>query len=148
MSKDLFETNEDSLIINMDAVEAQSFELIPAGTYDCIIESCEFGFGKDSGKPMWTVVVAIVEGAYSNRKLFTWMSFSEAAIGGTKATLQRIAPEVLSNAFDPKKIAAEGTLVGKRVRAKVKVEKYKDEDRSSVKGLLAPAGGSDDFMGA
>lgn len=145
-AEELFEDNDSSLVIDMDEVEEASFEVVPKGTYDCIIEDVKFQLSKSSGKPMWNVVLVVVDGEYANRKLFTFMSFSEKALPMTKRQINRIAPELLSKTFDPKKIADEGLLVGKHVRAKVKIEKYEGEDRSRVQDLLAPAGGGDDFL--
>ena len=143
---DLFEDGDDSLVVDMDAVEAQSYEAIPKGTYECVIEECEFMMSNSSGKPMWSLTLTITEGEYANRKLFTNMSFSEKALPMTKTQIQRIAPDLISKRFDPRKIAADGSLIGVTCRAKTKVENYEGEDRTRVQTLLAPKGGNDDFL--
>lgn len=135
-----FEQGDDALTINMDEVHAQSFELIPKGTYDVVIEKLEYSLSKSSGAPMWSVQLTITDGDFANRKLFTHLSFSEGALPGTKAAIQKIAPDLLSSAFNPKKIAEEGSLVGIQARVKTGIETYQGEDRSKVKTWLAAAG--------
>lgn len=144
----LFEENDSSCVIDMNQVKEATFEVLPKGTYTCIIESAEYGLSKEAQKPMWTLILAIVDGEYANRKLFNWISFSEKALPMSKATIMRIAPELLSATFDPKEIAEAGSLVGKEVRAKVVIKKYEGDDSNSVKELLAAKVGGDDFLDA
>jgi hypothetical protein len=143
-----FEEGDDSLVIDMDNVEEQSFELLPKGVYDCVIEDCEYKLSNSSGKPMWSLTLVVTSGEFEGRKLFANMSFSEKALPMTKATIMKIAPDVLQAPFMPKKIADEGTLVGKNVRAKTKIEKYEGEERTRVANLMAPTGGFDEFTSA
>ena len=42
--------------------------------------------------------------------------------------------------------ADEGTLVGKQLRVKTKIEKYQGEDKTRVDQLLAPSNNSDAFL--
>lgn len=142
-----FESAENNLLIDLEGIEGQSFEVIPKGDYDCVIEDVKYAFSQSSGKPMWNVTLTITEGTYQNRKLFTFLSFSEKALPGTKTQINRIAPELISKHFDPKKIAEEGTLTGRAVRAKVVIEQYEGEDKNRVKNLYAPKGGNDGFIG-
>lgn len=136
---DSFEDGDDALTINMEAVEGQSFEVIPKGTYAAVIEELEFKMSNSSGKPMWAVTLTITDGEYSGRKLFTNLSFSEGALPNTKGQIQRFAPEVLSSAFNPKKIAESGKLIGKSVRVKTKLETYEGEERTKIASFLAAA---------
>lgn len=154
MSEDDFNTfadgEEDSLMINLAEVEAMSFEAIPKGSYPVVVEECDFQISKSSGKPMWNVKFSITEGEYANRKLWTYMSFSEKALPMTKTNIAVLAPELLDGAFNPKTVADEGTLVGRTALAKVAIEKGQDgnEDRNVIKSLKAAGSGNDDgFMG-
>ena len=140
-----FEQSDDALTINMDEVAAQSFEVIPNGTYPVIIDKCEYSLSKSSGSPMWSVQMTITDGDFAKRKLFTHISFSEGALPGSKAAIQKIAPGLLSSAFNPKEIAANGELVGLEARVKTKIETYKGEDRTKVSQWLAPSVGADGF---
>lgn len=143
---DVFEEGDDSLVFDMEAVEEAVNELVPQGKYQCTIEEVEFKFSQSSNKPMWSLTLVIVEGEYRGRKLFTNMSFSEKALPITKGQIMEIAPEIVSNRFDPKGLAEEGALVGKQLTAKVKHETYEGEKRARVGTLSKPAGGGDDFL--
>lgn len=139
-----FEENDDALLFDMEAVEEGSFEVIPKGTYNAIIDEVEYKLSNSSGKPMWAISLTITDGAYEGRKLFTNISFSEKALPMAKTQIMRIAPEVISKRFDPRKIAESGELVHKLCRAKTKIEIYEGEERTRVQTLLAPAEGDDD----
>lgn len=137
VDEQLFEDNEDSFIINMEEVENTSFELIPKGMYNCIIEDCEFTTSESSGQYMWKTKLMITDGDYEGKKLIWFGSFSEKALSMTKGNIARFAPELLSASFNPKKIADDGDLVGVSVRAKVVINKYQGENRSQIKDLYA-----------
>jgi hypothetical protein len=138
--------SEDSLIIDMDEVEEQSFENIPKGTYDCVIEACEYALSNSSGKPMWKMTYTITDGEFAGRKIFDLISFSEKAIPMAKGKIQRFAPEVLSKRFDPKAIADSGDLTGKALRVKTKLEEYEGDLKTKVANVLAPKSGNDGFF--
>lgn len=140
-----FEDADDSLSINLAEVKEQSYEALPIGTYDCIIEKNEYQISKSSGKPMWSQTFQVVDGEYANRRIFNFMSFSEKALGGTKKYLNRIAPELVTEDFNPKRDANE--LIGKSCRVKVKIEVYEDNPRNKVADILASGSGSDGFLG-
>ena len=134
---DSFEDGEESLTINMNEVAAQSFETIPKGTYNVTIEEAEYQLSKSSNKPMWNLKLTITDGDYAGRKIFTILSFSEGALPGTKAAIQRFAPNLLSSSFNPKAIAEAGDLVGIEARVKTKIEQYNDQDQTRVAQWLA-----------
>jgi len=138
----------DSLMVNLSDVQAQSFDPVPKGRYPVVVEECEFQISKSSGKPMWSLRFGITEGEYSNRKLFTYMSFSEKALPTTKGNLAHLAPEFLEGAFDPRKVANEGTLIGRTCIANVGIEKGQDDqDRNVIKGLRSSGTSNDDGFG-
>lgn len=145
MTDDVFEDGDDGLSIDMDAVETQSFELIPEGTYAGMIESCEFKHSK-KGAPMWALILIITDGEFTGRKLFNYIVFSEKALPMAKSTLSKIAPALLSSTFDPVKLANEGALIGTNVRIQTKIEKYEGAEKTSVKNLLAPQESDDSFL--
>jgi len=141
---DSFEESGDSLLLDMESVEEQSFETIPKGTYAVIVEETEFRMSATSGKPMWNLTLVITDGEFKGRKVWHIMSFSEGAMPTTKAQLLKFAPEVISARFDPKKIAESGVLNGKKFRVKTKIEAYQGEDRTKIAQVL-PAADSDGF---
>jgi hypothetical protein len=134
------EGSEDgSLLVDLSNVQEQSFEAIPRGTYNVVVDECRYEISKNSGKPMWNMRFTISEGEYENRKLFMYISFSEKALPTTKKHIARLSPELLEGAFNPKKVADDGTLIGKTCRVKVDIEKYEGQDRNRIRDILAPA---------
>lgn len=146
-----FEGSDDGLVVDLSNVQEMSFESIPKGIYPAVLDDCKYEISKNSGQPMWNVRFTISEGDYANRKLFTYMSFSEKALPGTKRQIKQFAPELLSGPFNAKKVADEGVLIGKQVRVKVDIENYKPEGgevqkRNRVRDVFA-ATNSDGFVG-
>lgn len=139
----MFENNDDGLLINLEGVEAQKFEALPKGTYNAIIEDNEFQMSKSSGKPMWNLKLAITDEEYKNRKLFTFLSWSEKALPGTKAALATFAPELTSGNISVKDPETVQSIVGRTVRVQVSVEKYQDNDQNRIKKWMVPEGGGD-----
>lgn len=140
-----FEDGEESLLINLDEVKAQTFEAIPKGTYDVAIDSAEYKLSAASGKPMWNLQLTITDGEFAGRKIFTILSFSEKALPGTKAAIARIDSSLITSSFNPKAIAESGELVGKTARVKTKIEMYNDQEQTRVAQWLAASG--DAFAG-
>lgn len=139
------------LVVNLDGVAEQSFELIPKGIYNAIVESCEYKISNNSGKPMFEFQFAIDGGDFAGRKLYYYASFSEKALSGTKTALLRIDPTIFSGPFKPQQIAEEGHLLGKPLRVKIKHEEYNGEPQARVQAVLAAAAGTasggDGFFG-
>jgi hypothetical protein len=128
-----------SLIIDLGNVEEMKFELIPKGIYEGTIDEFTFGKSKSSGAAMFTAVLEIDGGDYAGRKLYSYMSFSQKALKGTKTNLMRIDPETFAGQFDPQKIADSGVMLGKRVRFRVTHQERQDtgEPQASVGQFLA-----------
>lgn len=135
-----FEDNEDGLVVRMGEVEAQTFEALPKGTYNGVIADAEYQLSKSSGKPMWNLQIAVTDAEYENRRLFTFLSFSEKALPGSKAALAIIHPELSEKTFNVKDPEVVGSLVGRRVKMKVTIEKYEDNDQNRIKRWLVPEG--------
>lgn len=150
MSDD-FDTFQDggdgeSLLVNLAEVEAQSFEVFPKSNYNLVVEECDYEISKSSGKPMWNMRFSIVDGPFANRKLFHYISFSEKALPMTKAALEVLAPELVETQFNPKKVAEEGTMIGRTATAKVGIQKGEGdyEDKNVIKSFVKNGGGSKD----
>lgn len=143
----MFEDEGAGLVIDLSGVEALSFEALPKGTYNVIIEEVEYGLSKSSNKPMWNLKLAVLDQQYENRKLFTFLSFSEKALPGTKTTMSVIAPELLDTPFRPDDADVFTSLVGKKCAVRVSIEKYEERDQNRIKSWL-PVGdeGGDDFI--
>ena len=140
---------EDSLLINLADVEESNFDAIPKGIYPVVVEECEFQISKSSQKPMWSMRFSVTDGEFANRKLFTYMSFSEKALPMTKTALGVLAPELLETAFDPRAIAADGSMTGRVCKVRVVIEPGQDgnEPRNAIKKYLSSedGDGSDGF---
>jgi hypothetical protein len=129
-----------SVIIDLSGVKERSFEAIPKGIYNAEIDALEF---KKSKKDAWMyeMVVKLVDNAdYNRRTFFNYLSFSEKALPGTKATLLKIDPELFAGRFDAAKIANEGILLGRKIRVKMGHEEYEGETQSRVRDILPPLG--------
>lgn len=132
-----------NLVVDLTGIAEAKFEAIPKGIYDGEIDTCEFGMSNNSGAPMLTLQVAITNNeTYNGRKLYTYLSFSQKALPFTKATINRIAPELTTAKFNPQAVADQGLLLGKPVRIRVAVEDYQGEPRSKISQVLAPGDGS------
>ena len=127
------------LVVDLSGIEAMSFEAVPKGIYAATIEECNFEISKNSGAPMFSMVIRIDGGDYDGRTHYYYTSFSPKALPSTKTTLLRIDPTLFAGQFEPQKVAEEGTLLGKPVRIKIGHEDYQGENRSRIQGILAPA---------
>lgn len=139
-----FEDNEDGLVVRMGEVKAQSFDALPANTYNAIISDAEYQLSKSSGKPMWNLQLAVTDAEYENRRLFTFLSFSEKALPGTKAALAIIKPELSEATFNVKDPETVSSLIGTKVKVKVAVEEYEGSKQNRIKRWYV-AEGDDGF---
>jgi len=137
------------LTVNLADVKELKFENVPKGTYLAEVDEAEYGMSQSSGAPMIAFQFKIVDGPYAGRKLRNWQSFSAKALPGTKANLNRIAPElVAAGAFKPESLCSQGYFNSKRVRIRVGLQEYQGEKRSTITGFLpAGTGDGDGFVG-
>jgi len=131
---------------NMAEEKASSgFPLIPVGNHPAVIDSLEFKISQNSGNPMWSIRWAFEEPelAQKNRKINSFVVFSPEQRGRAKMFLKRVAPELSElEDFNPKKVADEALLIGRRAVLKVNTQKGQDgEDRSNVADVLAAGAG-------
>lgn len=138
-------TEGESLVVDLNDVEDSSFEPMPKGMYECVIDSLDFVYSQNSGNPMWTWVLEVQDGEFAGRKLFFHTVFKGAGLPITKKAISRVAPELLEAPFDPQEVADSGTMIGKPLRARVDVRKYEGEMRNNVKELFAASEGGDSF---
>ena len=133
-----------ALVVDLGGINEAKFEAVPKGLYNGEIDSAEYSLSQNSGAPMITVVVVITDGQYTGRKHSTYWSFSQKALPFTKAAINRVAPELLSQGkFSPQRVCDEGVLLGKPVRLRIVHEEYNGEMRSRIGQLLPPAGNGD-----
>lgn len=141
----VFEDGGD-LVVNLQEVQEMKFENVPKGTYLAEIDEAKYGMSNSSGKPMITLTWKIAEGEFENRKLLQFLSFSPKALPGTKQNLNRIAPELTTQAWKPQELCNNGFFNGKQARIRVDLQEYNGENRSAIKGLLAVGGSGEGFL--
>ena len=136
--------NGDSLSVDLSNIEEMSFEVLPKGTYDVIVDEAEYKISQSGGNPMIALTFKIEEGEYEGRKLFSNIVFSPKAMPFAKRDIARLGlNHLLEGPFNPEEAASE--FIGQTCRVRVAIEKYEGEDQNRVKAIL-PAGGGDDFV--
>jgi hypothetical protein len=109
------------IVIDLTNIAELTFEALPAGQYQGVIDEVSFGKSKSSGQWMLTIIWKVEGGDYDGRKLYQYASFGQKAIRGTKATLMRIDPNMFAGKFNPQEIADNGSMLGKRNMLRVTV---------------------------
>ena len=139
------------MVFDLSGVEEnKSFEVIPKGTYDAVVDELDFGESK-AGNPMVTVKYALTSPEYENRVIFDYWVLqgkgSEFGLAKLKKFLTRVVPETDLSSFNPQTFADEGAAVGKECRLSLGIQtqkqgEYKGEKRNTVKDVLAPESNS------
>ncbi len=141
--------NDDDVEFDMSQVAEDSFEVLPAGTYNVVVDEAE-AKKSSSGNSMISLQLLVEDGEYEGRKLFTHVVFSPKTMGMAKRTMNRLGLADLTNGpFKPNQEAAD-QFVGKRAKVVVKVKQYEGEPANEVKKILPAGGGeggSSDFLG-
>jgi hypothetical protein len=130
----------DALVLNLNDVdeEAGTYEAIPAGIYNCIVENTEFG-PSSKGNPMISWTFKVIDPQYEGRFLFYHTVLnSEAGKGRLKKLLLRVAPDVDLGSLSPKKLCEEGVVLGLPCRVKTRIKPYQGEKRNDTQDVLAP----------
>ena len=138
----------NGMVFNLANVEEKemTFEVIPKGTYNAIVDALDFGDSK-KGNPIITVCYSIVDAEYENRKVFDYMVLkgdgSEFGLTKLKKFLIRVCPEIDLTSFNPQRFADEGGAIGRdcRIVLKIQTQKtgdYKGEKRNNVSDILSP----------
>lgn len=135
----------EALVADFGDVEEASFEVIPAGMYNCQIVECEFTYSEAKGTPMWSLQLEVSDGEYAGRKLFTHWVMAGKGMPFTKKDLAQVAPELLEAPFNPQDPEVVASILGRDVRAKVKVGTYQGDKNNNVRGLFAADGEGSGF---
>lgn len=141
LSGDGEERENSNLTLNLENAsdELPKIEPLPPGIYDCIFENVEFIPVNNSGNPMLTFQLKVIDERYENRMLFYHTVLNkDSGLTRLKQLLVRCAPDVDLRNFNPQKFADEGEILGFACRAKVNVRPYKGEKRNNVTEILAP----------
>lgn len=142
--------DSQGLVFDLSAVEEKTFEVIPKGTYDAVVDELDFGNSK-AGNAMITIKYSLTSPEVENRVIFDyWVLAGNGAEFGqakVKKFLVRVCPEVDLTSFNPQAFSDTGDAVGRQCRLTlgIQVQKqgdYKGEKRNTVKDILAVEAGS------
>ena len=148
----------ESMVFNLNEVEEQSssFEVLPKGTYNAIVEEFEFTTSQSSGSPMIKCVYSIIDGEYADRKIFDYYVLTgegaKYALPRLKQLITRVVPEEDSANFNPAKFAESGVIINRPCRITLGIQtqkkgEYKGEKRNNVREILAANSMETSFLG-
>ncbi len=126
--------------VNLDGVDVNAFDPIPASTYKAFVTDGEVKESgpqsKNPGSQYINWEFTISEGTYENRKQWMNTSLLPQALFGIKALLQatgRFSEAQLSGEID----FDIADVIGSEVLIVVKIKEYNGEDRNEVKSVRA-----------
>ncbi len=125
------EIQDDSLVLDLGGVEEDQpeFELIPAGTYDAIIENAEYKKSKASGNPMISWTFRLSQPPYEGRLMFYHTVLNkDSGLRRLKRLLLRCVPEIEMGEFKPAQFCDEGIALNRPCRIKIRVATRKNRD--------------------
>ena len=148
----------EGMVFNLNEVDAQanSFEVLPKGTYNAIVEEFEFTTSQSSGSPMIKCVYSIIDGEYADRKIFDYYVLTgegaKYALPRLKQLITRVVPEEDSANFNPAKFAESGVIINRQCRITLGIQtqkkgEYKGEKRNNVREILAANSMEASFLG-
>ena len=148
----------EGMVFNLNEVEEQpsSFEVLPKGTYNAIVEEFEFTTSQSSGSPMIKCVYSIIHGEYTDRKIFDYYVLTgegaKYALPRLKQLITRVVPEEDSTSFNPVKFAESGVIINRQCRITLGIQtqkkgEYKGEKRNNVREILAANSMETSFLG-
>jgi hypothetical protein len=136
------EEDDDNAVVDFDNIEAPKWDAIPKGWYNGLIISMEYKRSQSANKPMWELRLQIDEGDHNKRTFYTYISFSEKALPGTKLFLSKVAPQLLEAPLNPKQAADDGVLIGVPVKFRLDIEMWEGQKRNRVKSIDARQAGN------
>lgn len=150
--------NAEGLVFNLNDVQeaSGSFEVLPKGTYEAVIEELEYTLSQSSNQPMIKAVYSIIGGEYEGRKIYDFYSLTgkgaEFSLPRLKQLLTRVCPEVSLEAFNPQQFAESGVAINRMCQLKLVVQtqkkgEYKGEKRNAVREIMSSADVSNSFLG-
>ena len=150
------EQDNEGMIFNLNEVEeAPSFEVLPKGTYNAVVEELEYTTSQSSGSPMIKAVYTITDGEFAERKIYDFYVLTgegaKYSLPKLKQLINRVCPEVDMSTFNPKTFAETATAVGKECQLKLGIStqkkgEYKGQKRNQVQEILASGGNAGGFM--
>ena len=150
-------TSSEGMVFDLGGVEENtSFEVIPRGTYNAVIEEMEFTESQSSGAPMLKAVYSITDGEFAERKVFDYYVLTgegaKYSLPKLKQLVSRVCPEVALGSFNPAKFAEEGVAINRQCQIKLAVStqkkgEYKGEKRNNIREIMSAADVQNSFLG-
>ena len=131
------ELDEDTEMDFSGVSDKTTFAVLPTGTYDAQVVSCEFEKSR-AGNPMLSWKFKIDDGQHKATVFFHTVLQGDA-LPRTKRTIMRIAPDADLSHFRPSD--ANELFTGRRCRLKIKPKKYEGELRNNVTDVLTAGDG-------
>jgi hypothetical protein len=149
--------DEESLVYDLNAVSEPSFDVLPKGTYNAVVDEFEFTTSQSSGAPMLKAVYSITDGEYAERKIYDYYVLTgegaKYSMPKLKQLLARVCPEVDLGTFNPPKFAESAIIINRCCQLVLSITtqkkgEYKGEKRNQVREILAAASfGGSSFLG-
>lgn len=150
-------TSSEGMVFDLGGVEENtSFEVIPRGTYNAVIEEMEFTESQSSGAPMLKAVYSITDGEFAERKVFDYYVLTgegaKYSLPKLKQLVSRVCPEVDLGSFNPAKFAEDGVAINRQCQIKLAVStqkkgEYKGEKRNNIREIMSAADVQNSFLG-
>lgn len=145
---DFVAPNEDTHVIDMDAVGEAVFEVYPKGWHSFTVAAHDYELSQNSGAPMWVLDLEFdaevndmtgEANPLAGKKVKYYMSFSPKALPFTKKAINTCWPGLLedpewrtNDKFDTKKVGDAGLFVGNKLKGLIKHTKYEGQTRANV----------------
>lgn len=124
---------------HFDPTEIEDVDLVPIGTYDCVIESIDHKMNQQGSGEIIKVVLLIVGPECASRKLFdniNWTNLNEVAQTMGRKTFKKL---VISAFGEAKAITSVHDLVSQPVTVRVTHRKVGDDLREQITYLKSEA---------
>ncbi len=131
----------ENLVLDLENIDESgpTYEALPPGIYNCIIDNTEYGLSSKSN-PMITWVFKVVDPEYEGRNLYNHTVLNnEAGLARLKRTLLRVVPDVNLKEFNAQKFCDEAVAIGFPCRVKVRIRPYQGQRRNDVTDVLPAA---------
>jgi hypothetical protein len=130
--------------INLEEFETPTFQVAPAGTYDCFVKNVELRMSK-AQNPMWVWQFQAEETPVGRRVFFLHHTLDSNGYGRIKETIVAVNPEFDLKSFDPR--TSMGDLITLPCRVQVTVGKFNGQDTNNVRKVMpADDGGGIDSI--
>lgn len=149
------EVDVAGLTFDLNECEETSFEVLPKGTYDAIVEEFELTTSQSSGNPMIKLVFNITTGEFADRKIYDFIMLAgegaKYSMPRLKQLILRACPDINAATFNAATVSESGTMINRQCRITLGIQtqkkgEYKGEKRNNVKEILAANSGSS-FLG-